>query len=252
MHVKFQQLPINSGWCLFSSSRLVRTVSNCAFLYWLLICPLLCNARCAVHARHGRRHPCRGAEDVSFGPVQQTTKISQLQSLIWWSSYVLPVPQFVRSCEETVEIPQLQLVFLDPVVHTPVVCNDSCLVDVLAQVIDGSHVPVIMQRRFLSGSAPVSVFAGEGGHSSCATEKGTRLVMAAKVFFDAFCVIFRGPPVVPELSASLSSFRALTEVSARWTGVLESPGVYSQVTRHRVCANSSSCDVDIHAPERSD
>ena len=37
--------------------------------------------------------------------------------------------QFVRSCEETVEIPQLQPVFLDPVVHTPVVCNDSCLVD---------------------------------------------------------------------------------------------------------------------------
>ena len=40
--------------------------------------------------------------------------------------------------EETVEIPQLQPVFLDPVVRTPVVCNDSCLVDVLAQFIDGS------------------------------------------------------------------------------------------------------------------
>ena len=32
-------------------------------------------------------------------------------------------------------------------------------------------------------------------------------------FFDAFCVIFRAPPVVPELSASFSSFRALTTVS---------------------------------------
>ena len=152
--------------------RLVRTVSNCAFLDWLLTCPLLCNARCTVHSRHGRRHPCRGAEDVSFGPVQQTTEISQLQSLIWWSSCVLPVPQFVRSCEETVEIPELQPFFLDPVVHTPVVCNDSCLVDVLAQFIDGSHVPVIMQRRLLSGSAPVSVFAVNGGHSSC-TETGS-------------------------------------------------------------------------------
>ena len=137
----------------------------------------------------------------------------------------LPVPQFVRSCEETVEIPQLQPVFLDPVVHTPVVCNHSCLVDVLAQVIDGSHVPVIMQPRLPSGSAPVSVFAGEGGHSSSATEKGTRLMMVAKGFFDAFCVIFRAPLVVPDLSASFSSFRALTVVSARGPGVPETPRV---------------------------
>ena len=44
--------------------------------------------------------------------------------------------------------------------------------------------------------------------------------------FDAFCVIFRAPPVVPELSASFSSFRALTTVSARGLqGVPESPGV---------------------------
>ena len=32
---------------------------------------------------------------------------------------------------------------------------------------------------------------------------------------DAFCVIFRAPPAMPELSASFSSFRALTTVSAR-------------------------------------
>ena len=36
-----------------------------------------------------------------------------------------------------------------------------------------------------------------------------------KGFFDAFCVIFRAPPVVLELSASFRSFRALTPVSAR-------------------------------------
>ena len=150
-----------------------------------------------------------------------------------------------RSCssgarrEETVEIPQLQPVFLDPVVHTPVVCNDSCLVDVLAQFIDGSHVPVIMQRRLLSGSAAVSVFAVDGGLSSCASEKGTRLsallfMVAAKGFFDAFCVIFRAPPVVLELSASFSSFRALTTVSAR--GLQECRSRWesdSQVIRHR-------------------
>ena len=34
-------------------------------------------------------------------------------------------------------------------------------------------------------------------------------------FFDAFCVVFRAPPAVLELSASFSSFRALTTVSAR-------------------------------------
>ena len=43
-----------------------------------------------------------------------------------------------------------------------------------------------------------------------------RGVMVAVIgLFDAFCVIFRAPPVVPELSASFSSFRALTPVSAR-------------------------------------
>ena len=181
-----------TGWCflLLCYRDSYAQCQTCACLDWLLTCPLLCNARCAVHARHGCRHPCRGAEDVPFGLVQQTTDISQLQSLIWWSSYVLPVPQFVRSCDETVEIPQLQPVFLDPVVHTPVVCNDSCLVDVLAQVIDCSHVPVIMQRRLLIGSAPVSVFAGEGGHSSCATEKVTRLMMAATGFSTHFASFF--------------------------------------------------------------
>ena len=43
-----------------------------------------------------------------------------------------------------------------------------------------------------------------------------RGVMAAvNGLLDAFCVIFRAPPVVPELSASFSSPRALTPVSAR-------------------------------------
>ena len=70
------------------------------------------------------------------------------------------------------------------------------------------------------GSAPDSVIAGDSGHSSCATEKGTRLsallfMVAVVGFFDAFCVIFRALPVVPELSAIFSSFRALTTVSAR-------------------------------------
>ena len=44
--------------------------------------------------------------------------------------------------------------------------------------------------------------------------------------FDAFCVIFRAPPAMPELSASFSSLLALTPVSARGLPeVPESPGV---------------------------
>ena len=49
------------------------------FLDWLLACPLLCNARCAVHGRQGRRHLCRGADAVSHGAVQRTIVVLQLQ-----------------------------------------------------------------------------------------------------------------------------------------------------------------------------
>ena len=41
------------------------------------------------------------------------------------------------------------------------------------------------------------------------------------VLGDAFCVIFRAPPAMPELSASFSSSRVLTVVSAR--GLLRLP-----------------------------
>ena len=72
--------------------------------------------------------------------------------------------------EETVEIPQLQPVSWTRSFTRPLCATTDAVVDVLAQFIDGSHVPVIMQGRLLRGSAPASVFAGEGGHSSCATE----------------------------------------------------------------------------------
>ena len=53
--------------------------------------------------------------------------------------------------EETVEIPQLQPIFLDLVVHTPVVCNDRCPWSMSScsssTVVD---VAVIMQRRRVS------------------------------------------------------------------------------------------------------
>ena len=67
-----------------------------------------------------------------------------------------------------------------------------------------------------SGCAPDSVHRGYGGHSSSQQRQVVDLPVAAMMgLFDAFCVIFRAPPVVPELSASFSSFRVLTTVSAR-------------------------------------
>ena len=82
MHDKFQQLPINSGWCLSSVHRQsggycryateTGTHSvNCAFLDQLLTCPL-CMSKSLT---------CHGAEVVSLGPVQQTTEILQLHSI---------------------------------------------------------------------------------------------------------------------------------------------------------------------------
>ena len=86
------------------------------------------------------------------------------------------------------------------------------------------NVPVIMHD---SGFAPDSVHRGYGGNSSSQQRQVLDLPVAAMMgLFDAFCVIFRAPPAMPELSASFSSFRALTAVSARGLPVVpESPGV---------------------------
>ena len=60
------------------------------------------------------------------------------------------------------------------------------------------NVPVIMRD---SGCAPDSVHRGYGGHSSSQQRQVLDLPVAAMMgLFDAFCVIFRAPPVVPELS----------------------------------------------------
>ena len=153
-------------------------------LDWLLTCPLLCNARCEVHARHGRRHPCRGAEAVSFGPVQQTTEIHQLHSIN--QVFDVPVAQdqlFTGAGrEKLVEIPQLHSSHscLDKVVHTPVVCNGRCPdgSDAVCRCYAGA-VPVVMDipetmlRRFLlnSGSAADSAHRLVWWTSQFATER---------------------------------------------------------------------------------
>ena len=80
------------------------------------------------------------------------------------------------------------------------------------------NVPVIIQRLVcVSSTAWCLRFSSppESWISCCATETGTRRYGGGDGAFDAFCVIFRAPPAMPELSASFSSFRALTAVSAR-------------------------------------
>ena len=93
----------------------------------------------------------------------------------------------------------------------------------VVQVVTVVNVPVIIQRQvllFQRGGASDSVHRLSRWTFQLCSRDGydasSRRVLAAMIgFFDAFCVIFRAPPVVPELSASFSSFRALTAVSAR-------------------------------------
>ena len=102
----------------------------------------------------------------------------------------------------------------------PVVCNDRCPWSLTSRssptVVD---VLVITQRRLYSGSASDSVHR----QSPWTVQLCNRAWYSTfsnggfggdEGVFDAFCVIFCAPPVVPELSASFSSFRALTTVSA--------------------------------------
>ena len=72
----------------------------------------------------------------------------------------------------------------------------------LAQFIDGSHVPVIMQRRLRQWKCPDSVIAGDSGHSSCATEKGTRLTAVLVL------VVVKGKEVFPHFSRSSGMSRS--------------------------------------------
>ena len=108
------------------------------------------------------------------GPVQQTTEISKLQSIDTVVVVVVQVLQFgYTPCGDSRD-PTVAARFSGPCrSHARCVQRQMPMVDVLVQFIDGSHVPVITQRRLLSGSAPDSVIAGDSGHSSCATEMGT-------------------------------------------------------------------------------
>ena len=100
----------------------------------------------------GRRQPSHGAEDDSLGPVQQTTEIPQLQSInTMFDVLVVHFQQIRVKSWETVEIPQLQLVFSWPGCCLPVLCNNRCVWS--SQLSTVVNVPVIMRD---SGNAPDS------------------------------------------------------------------------------------------------
>ena len=122
-----------------------------------------------------RRLPCHGAEDVSLVPCSRPQRFPSCSLLLCCSaSVVVQVLQFgYTPCGDSRD-PTVAARFSGPCrSHARCVQRQMPMVDVLVQFIDGSHVPVITQRRLLSGSAPDSVIAGDSGHSSCATEMGT-------------------------------------------------------------------------------
>ena len=154
-----------------------------------------------------------GWSDTAGRAVYKYWALPQLQSIDGvFDVLVAQVQQIRAKSWETVEIPQLQLVFSWTSCCSAVLSNNKCPWS-MVQFIDGCERPCDYEfqwkcSRFRSSRTWWTF--------QLATETGARVsTVAAMMVFDAFCVIFRAPPVVPELSASFSSFRALTTVSAR-------------------------------------
>ena len=118
---------------------------------------------CRYAAETGRRHPCHRAVADSLGPI--ATEIPQLQFIDQvFDVLVAKVQQIRAKSWETVEIPQLQLVFLlnrlllaRCVQQQVPMVDDSCSSSMVV------NVPVIMRD---SGSAPDSGHRELGGPSS--------------------------------------------------------------------------------------
>ena len=103
--------------------------------------------------------------------MQQTTEIPQLQYIDQvFDVLVVQFQQIRVKSWETVEIPQLQLVFSWTSCCSPVVCNNRCLWS--SQLSTVVNVPVIMRD---SGNAPDSFIANFWWTFQLATETGARL-----------------------------------------------------------------------------
>ena len=129
MRDKFQQsLPI-CGWCLFSV--LQQSGGCCRYateagthsaelctLDWLLTCPFFVHVKVVDYPVVAQRQ---------FPLVLYTIEILQLQYIDQvFDVLVAQVQQICANTWETVEIPQLQLVFSWTSCCSPVVCNDRC------------------------------------------------------------------------------------------------------------------------------
>ena len=205
------------GWCLVRQWIHVPASTYCggpsfssSSKWWIL----LLFTETGTHSVNcaSRRLPCHGAEDVSLGLVSRPRRFPSCSTLIRCSMSLLrSSSRFLRSRGRRSRSHSCSLNSPGQVVVRPLCattdaygCRSSSTV---------KDVPVIMRD---SGSAPDSVHRGYGGHSSSQQRQVLDLTVAAMMgLFDAFCVIFRATPVIPELSASFSSFRVLTTVSAR-------------------------------------
>ena len=123
----------------------------------------------------GRRHLCRGAETNSYGLVQETIEILQLQ----YTDKVIVVPvvpvQFPSAgVEKTAELPHCSRRALDKVVDMPV-CTTTSAHDAVQQ---GCGRPC----DHAGGSAPYSVHRRCGGHSSSQQRQVSALGFMAAMF----------------------------------------------------------------------
>ena len=215
----------------------------CSSWTWLT-CPLLCIAKCAVFAVMSLTPVAD-----SYGPF---LRFPYCSTLTRWSSYCTckavgdsRAPLTCPLCSTTKPVVQRAENCSGPAVVARFSGGRGpCCAGRVGAAFCGYGRPLITQRQvyFLQQYRCLRFV-----HRQSPTETG--IMGAMKGIFDAFCVIFRAPPVVPELSASFSSFRTLTPVSARGLqGCRSRREFHSQVTRHRVCANSSQWPVDKNIP----
>ena len=159
-------------------------------------------------------------------PMVRFLRFSNCSTLIRWSSYCT-----CKAVEDS-RVPTVAAFFLDKVVDMPVVFIDKCpwfsvqktaVVPQLSHVSMVADVPVVQvvlvplsaaMEVPLIRSSPESMDILLCNREGYSTSSRAGYGGDAGVF-GAFCAIFRASPVVPELSASFSSFRALTPVSAR-------------------------------------
>ena len=125
---------LDSGWTvLFCVQRQYPQCKLCSFpsrffrcrSWTRLTCPLLCNARCAVLGCQGRRHPCRGADAVSLGPVEPQ-RFSSCSSLTRCRCLCCAGPSDSIGRRQSRSHSCRSSYFLDKVVDMPVVHNDRC------------------------------------------------------------------------------------------------------------------------------